>query len=151
MIFTGCSSSQQEETAEPQSKLEVKKQAVVQTATLAAGTPIRVITSSEISTQTVKTGDRVSLTLNEDVTDGDIVVARRGAIVRAVISESDGRADGVAALSLTLASMELTDDSMIAIETNDHHGEATIAPETAITFNLAVPLTVDLREGRHRL
>jgi hypothetical protein len=163
MVFAGCSSSQRSTTeqaedssearrivTQQQAKFEAKQRAEVQTVTLAEGTPIRVITSSEISTQTGKAGSRVTMMLDEDITDGGLVVAQRGAAVRGVISESDsgGRAEGAATLSLTLSSLALADGSMISISTNDHHSEAAIAPETAITFNLAASLTINLREGR---
>ena len=96
------------------------------TFTVAAGTPINVSTSKEISTKTGKTGDEFIASLNEDIVVGGRVVARRGAAVKGVISESDpgGRVKGVAMISLKLTSLVLADGSEVSITTNEHQEEA---------------------------
>jgi hypothetical protein len=94
--------------------------------TLAAGTPIRIITSSEISTQTDKTGDRIAMILNDDLASGGNVIARRGSVVRGLISESDpgGRVRGVATISVTLNSLTLANGSTIPVKTNEYSHDA---------------------------
>jgi hypothetical protein len=64
--------------------------------------------------------------LNEDITDGNLVIAQRGAAVRGVILESDpgGRVRGVASLSVTLSSVTLADGSLITVKTNDYQVDA---------------------------
>ena len=189
----------EERAAARQAKADSRAKA--QIVTLAAGTPIKAITSSEISTQTGKTGDRITMTLNEDITDGGRVIAQRGSTVKGVISESDpgGRVKGVAMISVTMNSLTLANGSEVSVKTNDfsqeaassvgkdatrtgiaagigaaigaiaggakgaaigagagaatgtgvalatHGNAAVIAPETVITFNLTVPLTVTLQ------
>ena len=106
-------------------------------ATLAAGTPVRVITSSEISTDTSKTGDGFTLILNEDISYGGRIVARRGATVRGVVSESDpgGRVKGVATISVTLTGITLADGSQAAIRTNEYNMDApgSVGKNVAVT------------------
>jgi len=138
-----------------QAKSDARAKAKVQTVTLAAGTPIRVITSSEISTQTANTGDGITLILNEDITDGDTVVARRGATVRGVVSESDpgGRIKGVATISVNLSSLTLADNSEASIRTNDHHVDAPSATgknvaTTAITTGIGAAIGAAVGGGR---
>jgi septum formation inhibitor MinC len=94
--------------------------------TLAAGTPIRVITGSEISTQTSDTGDGFTVILNEDISHGGRVIARRGAIVGGVVSESDpgGRVRGVATISLRLNNLPLSDGGQASISTNEYSADA---------------------------
>jgi hypothetical protein len=119
--------TEQAKAAAKQSKTDARQQAkAAQSATLAAGTPIKVITSSEISTQTAKTGDAFSVILNEDISDGGRVIAQRGSTVKGVISESDpgGRVKGVAMLTLKLTSLTLANGSEVSVNTNEHHVEA---------------------------
>jgi len=94
--------------------------------TLNAGTTIRVITSSEISTANRKAGDGFEAVLNEDITSGGRVIARRGTLAKGVISESDtgGHVRGVASITLTLTSLTLADGSEISVKTNDHQVDA---------------------------
>ena len=79
--------------------------------TLAPETPIKVITTSEISTKTIKTGDEFTMQLSEDIVNQGRVIARRGSPVKGVISESDpdGRINGAAMISLTLTELTLAD------------------------------------------
>ena len=117
--------AEQARAAAKQARVSAKK-ARVQTVTLAAGTPINVITSTEISTRTGHTGDRVTMILNQDISDGNRVIAQRGSNVRGLISESDpgGRVRGVATISLTLTGLTLADGNEISVTTNDHHVDA---------------------------
>lgn len=105
-----------------------RKQAATaaQTTTLALETPIEVITTSEISTKTGKTGDVFTAVLNEDIADGGRVIARRGSTVKGMISESDpgGRVKGVATISLTLTRLTLADGSEISVSTDEYYVEA---------------------------
>jgi len=109
-----------------QAKSDARQQAKVRTVTLAAGTPIEIVTASELSTKTGKTGDEFTASLNKDITDGDRVVARRGSAVKGVISESDpgGRIKGVATISLKLTGLALADGGEVSITTNEYQEEA---------------------------
>jgi len=93
---------------------------------LTAGTPINVITSSTISTEKSQTGEGFEAVLDEDVMYDGRVVARRGSIVKGVISESDpgGRIRGVASISLRLTELTLADGRKVSITTNNHITEA---------------------------
>ena len=117
---------QQARAERQQARADARQQAKVQTINLAAGTPIEIITSSELSTKTGKTGDEFTALLNKDIVDGGRVVARRGATVKGVISESDpgGRVKGVATLSLSLTSLKLADNTEILVKTNDYSIDA---------------------------
>ena len=118
--------AQQARAAAQQAKADARQKAKVQTVNLASGAPINVITTSEISTKTANTGDVFSVVLNEDITSGNNVIARRGSTVKGVITDSDpgGRVKGVATISLTLTTLTLSDGSEVSIKTNNHEKDA---------------------------
>lgn len=89
--------------------------------TLEAGAPIRVRTTSTISTKSYQSGQTFVATLAEPIVVEDRVIAKRGAEVvgRVVNADPGGRVKGVASLTLTLASLETVDGEEIAIDTNN--------------------------------
>ena len=95
-------------------------------AVFAAGTPITVVTSSALSTKTNQTGEPFQASLNHDLTDGDWIVARKGASVTGVISNSDpgGRVKGVASITLQLKKLMLADGREVQISTTAYSAEA---------------------------
>ena len=117
--------AQQARAAAKQAKTDARQQA--RQVNLAAGAPINVITTSEISTKTAKAGDIFSVVLNEDITNGNNVIARRGSTVKGMVTDSDpgGRVKGVATISLTLTTLTLADGSEVSVKTNNHETEAT--------------------------
>jgi len=116
--------AQQARAAAKQAKTDARQQA--RQVNLATGAPINVITSSEISTKTAKTGDIFNVILNEDITNGSNVIARRGSTAKGVVVDSDpgGRVKGVATISLTLTTLTLSDGSEVSVKTNNHEKEA---------------------------
>lgn len=90
------------------------------TFTLAAGRSIAVYTANSLSTKSTKTGDVFLASLANAITDGDWVIAKKGAQVEGVVSDSDsgGKVKGVASISVKLKSIQLADGSTIAISTN---------------------------------
>ena len=95
-------------------------------ATLAAGTPIPITISATLSTKTNKSGESFQASLNQDIVDGDCVVAQRGALVTGLITNSDpgGRVKGVASIALRLKTLELADGRVASIETNTYTAAA---------------------------
>jgi hypothetical protein len=95
-------------------------------ATLAEGTAITVITSSTLSTKTRKSGDAFQATLDQDVVEGNWTIAKRGALVSGVITNSDpgGRVQGVASIALQLQKLTLADGQEISITTNTYSTSA---------------------------
>jgi hypothetical protein len=170
--------------------------------TLGAGTPIQIVTSSTVSTKTEKTGESFQASLAQDIVQNSVVVARRGALVTGIVTDSDqgGRVKGVASLSVRLSRLTLADGTQVSIDTNDYtliadsskakdaakigvgagigaaigaiagggkgaaigagvggaagtgtvlatHGDPAVIPsETAITFELAAPVEVTVRQ-----
>jgi len=86
---------------------------------LEPGTPVVVRTTTEISTKTAKTGETFVATLEEPLSDGDKVIAARGAEVAGRIVESDpgGRAKGKAKISVELVSLRTASAKKIPIST----------------------------------
>ena len=95
-------------------------------AVFAAGTPITIVTSSPLSTKANQTGESFQALLNQDLVDGDWVVARKGASVTGVISNSDpgGRVKGVASITLQLKKLMLADGREVQISTTAYSAEA---------------------------
>jgi hypothetical protein len=90
--------------------------------TLESGTPIKVVTSMEISTKTHKTGDQFEASLAEDIRDGDWVIAKKGASVTGVVASSDpgGKVKGVASIDVRLKQLALADGRSIDLSTNTY-------------------------------
>ncbi len=86
---------------------------------LEPGTPVVARTTAEISTKTAKTGETFVATLEEPLSDGDKVIAARGAEVAGRVVESDqgGRAKGKAKISVELVSLTTASGKKIPIST----------------------------------
>jgi hypothetical protein len=96
------------------------------TVTLAIGTAINIGTTDTLSTKINRTGEEFSASLNEAIIEGKWTIAKRGAAVKGVITESDpgGRVKGVASMSLKLTSLTLADGREVSISTNSYTVEA---------------------------
>lgn len=90
------------------------------TYTLAAGRQISVFTTRPLSTKTSKAGDSFVGTLASAIVDDDWVIARKGATVEGVVSNSDpgGKVKGVASLTLVAKRLELADGRKIDLSTS---------------------------------
>ncbi len=96
------------------------------TFTIKSGTTISITTDRELSTKTSKTGDTFAGSLNNAIVDGDWVIARKGATVQGVVSDSDpgGKVKGVASISLSLRQLQLADGRSVAIGSSTYAKEA---------------------------
>jgi hypothetical protein len=101
----------------------------MQAVTLDAGTPIKIRTTTALSTKSATSGESFMATLAEPIVDGNWVIAPKGATVHGVVSESDpgGRVKGVASLAIRLTKLETSDGEMIDLSTSTF---ATQAKET---------------------
>lgn len=88
--------------------------------TLPAGTEIVVRTITKISTKTAAPGTAFEASLAEPIEHDGFVIAKRGADVGGVVTDSDsgGRVKGRASLSLALRSIVLADGSTAEISTD---------------------------------
>jgi hypothetical protein len=79
-----------------------------------------VFTTSAISTKTNQVGEVFSATLANAITDGEWVIAKRGAHVEGVIVKSDpgGRTSGTAAIAVELRRLTLADGRTIDLSTD---------------------------------
>ena len=89
-------------------------------AMLAAGTALRIRTTSEISTDSNQSGESFTATLEEPLVEGTWVVAPQGSTVEGRIVEADqgGRVQGVARLAIELTQLHTVDGQMIEITSN---------------------------------
>jgi hypothetical protein len=96
------------------------------TITLAEGTPIYVVTINTLSTKTNEAREEFEASLDKAIVDGKWTIAKRGATVKGIISDSDpgGRVKGVASMSLRLTSLTLSDGREVSIKTNTYSIEA---------------------------
>ena len=117
------------ETAAAPEKIAPTPAPTPRTFTLGSGRVLSVYTSSPISTKTNKTGDTFVGSLSQSITDGDWVIARKGAAVDGVVTSSDpgGRVKGVASIAVALKTLTLADGRKIAISTNSY---SKLAPTT---------------------
>lgn len=116
----------EETTAAETSAAEVKAPAIPQPARkspalLAAGTTLRVRTTTTLSTKTVASGETFVGSLEEPLMAGDRLVAAKGATVRGRVVESDpgGRVKGRAQLSIQVTELE-TRGGPIQVATRSH-------------------------------
>jgi len=86
--------------------------------TIAAGTPIRIRTQTELSTKSAKTCDSFTATLAEPIEIEGKVIAPRGTQVEGRVVDSDpgGRVKGVAIISVRLTQLRVGDRN-VAIQT----------------------------------
>jgi hypothetical protein len=94
--------------------------------TLTSGTEISIFTASDLSTKTKRNGERFTASLGRSITDGDWVIARRGAPVEGVIVSADpgGRVSGVASIAVRLESITLADGRRVNISTDSYTKQA---------------------------
>ncbi len=96
------------------------------TYTMKSGSVISIFTASDISTKSSKNGERFTASLGRAITDGDWVIAKKGAPVEGVVVSSDpgGRVKGVASIAVRLESITLADGRRVEISTNSYTKEA---------------------------
>ncbi|OFW01285.1 MAG: hypothetical protein A3G20_02265 [Acidobacteria bacterium RIFCSPLOWO2_12_FULL_59_11] len=96
------------------------------TVTLAVGTVLKVRTTNAISTESHKTGDTFSGTLEEPVVEGGWVIAPKGSAVEGGVIDADkgGRVQGVAHLTLALDMLHSADGQSLEISTGPFTVEA---------------------------
>ena len=96
------------------------------TFTIAAGTPITIYTAKTLSTKTDKDGERFVASLARPIVDDDWVIAKKGALVEGVITNSDpgGKVKGRASMTVRLSSLQLADGSTVDLSTNSYTKEA---------------------------
>lgn len=92
---------------------------------LEEGTPIKVRTTTSISTRNARAGDMFSAVLEEPLMAGTLLVADRGANVEGIVAESNpgGRVKGRAVLELRLARLH-TANGVLDIQTNERGRQA---------------------------
>jgi hypothetical protein len=61
---------------------------------LRKGTPLRLVTGADVSSETAQPGDPILLLLDENVMAGDALVARKGSRVKAIITSADRAGQG---------------------------------------------------------
>ena len=57
---------------------------------LVRGTPVPFVFASDVSSKTAEVGDKIPLTLAEDLRAGNVVVVQKGTPAVAIVTESDG-------------------------------------------------------------
>lgn len=94
--------------------------------TLAAGTALKVRTTTPISTQSHNVGDTFAASLEEPLIQGDWVIAPRGATVQGKVLESDpgGRVSGVAHITVALDSVVTGEGQTVSLTTDPIRIEA---------------------------
>jgi hypothetical protein len=58
---------------------------------LKEGTPVRLVFVSDVSSKTADVGDKIPLTLADDIKLGDVVLVKKGAPAVARVTDADGR------------------------------------------------------------
>jgi len=96
------------------------------TYTLRSGSVISIFTDSDLSTKTSRNGERFTASLGRAITDGDWVIAKKGAPVEGVIVNADpgGRVSGVASIAVRLESITLADGRRVNISTDSYTKQA---------------------------
>ncbi len=89
---------------------------------LEAGAPITIYTARSLSTKNNKGGERFTASLARAITDGDWVIAKKGAAVEGVVVNSDpgGKVKGRASMTVELRSLELADGRTINLSTGSY-------------------------------
>lgn len=106
---------------------------------LAKGTPVPLVFVSDLSSKTAKVGDKISLTLGEDLTSGNTVVAKKGTPTEATVTEVDHPhpMGGPGELFFTVDSLN-AGDTVIKL----HGGEAKEGQDKVTEAAALVPIPV---------
>jgi hypothetical protein len=90
--------------------------------TLAAGRAVPIFTTSTLSTKTNQSGEAFEGSLAQDIVDGDWIIAKKGASISGVITNSDpgGKVKGTASITLQLKRITLASGQVIPISTNSY-------------------------------
>jgi hypothetical protein len=93
---------------------------------LRQGTPIRLVTSAQVSSETAKVGDKMPLTLDQDIKSGDTVLAAKGTTVDAIITIADakGGAGGPGDIVFEVQSVDLAGKKLALYATETMEGAA---------------------------
>ena len=129
VIQSGCTTAPEPATekaaaAKESAAAPAKKAAPVKpqprTATLAEGTELKVRTTNALSTDSHKAGDTFTATLEEPLTDGNWVIAEKGAKVDGAVVDAGkgGRVEGRARLAVRLTQVRTSDGQTVEIATN---------------------------------
>ena len=110
----------------PASQPAARPAAPPRTITLDAGTALKVRTTTTLSTKSHKVGDTFAASLEEPLTQGNLVIAPKGSTVTGKIVESDpgGRVSGVASMAVALDAIETAQGSTVSLSTNPIRIEA---------------------------
>ena len=121
VLQAGCQKASEEGTAAGAKPAGASAAAAQpRSATLAAGTALRVRTTTTLSTDSHKAGDTFTTTLMEPLVQGAWVIAPEGATVDGRIVEADkgGRVEGVARLTIALDRLHTADGQTVDISTH---------------------------------
>ncbi|MEK6300754.1 MAG: hypothetical protein AABO41_08545 [Acidobacteriota bacterium] len=122
--LTGADASKANST--PSAATHDEKPPPPRTYTIAAGRPISIHTSNTLSTKANRAGDSFVGTLANAIVDRDWVIAKRGATVHGVVTNSDpgGKVKGVASLTLVVKRLQLADGRNVEVSTSSFTREA---------------------------
>jgi hypothetical protein len=117
-------------TPDPPTPPEPEPEPEPRVVTLPAGSPIVIRTTTAMSTKTVETGQPFEASLEEPLTDGQWIVAAKGARVRGVVAESSkgGRGKNNARLVLRVDTIQTDDGQELAVRTTTVQQNA-VAPK----------------------
>jgi hypothetical protein len=77
--------------ASPASASGIQASSTAANRMLKEGTPVHLVFASDVSSKTADVGDKIPLTLADDITLGDVVVVKKGAPAVATVTDADGR------------------------------------------------------------
>ncbi len=95
--------------------------APLRTYTVPAGTPVSVRTITALSTKTAAGGTPFEAALHQPIVVDGYTVAAKGATVKGIVTQSDpgGKVQGVASLTVSLASFEAAGGQVVKIDSSD--------------------------------
>ncbi len=123
-IQTGCGTAPEQATdkapAAKKSAAAPAKKPQPRTATLAEGTELKVRTTNALSTESHKSGDTFTATLEEPLSDGNWVIAEKGAKIEGTVVEAEkgGRVESRARLAVRLTQVQTSDGQTVEVATN---------------------------------
>jgi hypothetical protein len=120
VLSAGCQKAGEEGTAAATAGSASAATAQPSSATLAAGTVLKVRTTTTLSTDSNKAGDTFLATLEDPLVQGTWVIAPEGSTVEGRIVDADkgGRVEGVARLTIALDRLHTADGQVVDISTH---------------------------------
>lgn len=115
---------------------------------LRGGTPVRLVFAVAVNSKTTDVGDKIPMTLAEDLKDGDTLLVKKGAPAFAIVTEADGSRGGGVPGEIAFEVDSLNANGTLVKLYGSAFKEGQDKTGTAIAMGVAFPFAALLKHGQ---